>query len=93
MKPKSGEGIMAAEAPRGTLYHHYRINKKGLIKYTNIITPTSQNLESIENDIKQFLPRVMHLPREKMVLELEKLIRAYDPCISCPTHFLEVKFV
>jgi len=93
IKPKAGEGIMVAEAPRGPLYYHYRIDKKGLIKYTNIITPTSQNLESIENDIKQLLPRVMHLPREKMVLELEKLIRAYDPCISCPTHFLEVKFV
>ena len=93
IKLREGEGIMATEAPRGILYHHYRVNKNGVIKYANIITPTSQNLESIENDIKEFLPRIMHLSREKMILELEKLIRAYDPCISCPTHFLEVEFV
>jgi len=93
VKPKKGEGIMAVEAPRGILYYHYTLDDKGVIRHANIITPTEQNLESIENDIKNFFPRISHLPKEKITLELEKLIRAYDPCISCPTHFLEVKFL
>jgi len=93
IKPKEGIGITAIEAPRGVLYHHYKLDKNGVIQYANIITPTEQNLDSIENDIKKIFPTLSHLPKEKITLELEKLIRAYDPCISCPTHFLEVKFV
>jgi coenzyme F420-reducing hydrogenase alpha subunit len=93
IKPNVGVGITAIEAPRGVLYHHYKLDKNGVIQYANIITPTEQNLDSIENDIKKIFPTISHLPREKITLELEKLIRAYDPCISCPTHFLEVKFV
>jgi len=93
VKPKKSQGITVAEAPRGILYYHYILDNKGIIRYANIITPTEQNLESIESDIKNFFPIISHLPKEKITLELEKLIRAYDPCISCPTHFLEVKFV
>jgi len=93
IKPNAGVGITAIEAPRGVLYHHYKLDKNGVIQYANIITPTEQNLDSIENDIKKIFPTLSHLPKEKITLELEKLIRAYDPCISCPTHFLEVKFV
>jgi coenzyme F420-reducing hydrogenase alpha subunit len=93
VKPKKGEGIMATEAPRGILYYHYILDNKGIIRFANIITPTEQNLESIENDVKNFFPTISHLPKEKITLELEKLIRSYDPCISCPTHFLEVKLV
>jgi sulfhydrogenase subunit alpha len=93
IKPKAGSGVAVLEAPRGPLYHHYEIDKKGLITHADIITPTSQNIESIENDIKEYMPRVSNKPREKMKLELEKLIRAYDPCISCPTHFLELEII
>jgi coenzyme F420-reducing hydrogenase alpha subunit len=93
IKPKKGQGIIAVEAPRGILYYHYILDNGGVIKYANIITPTEQNLESIENDIKNFFPLISHLSKEKIRLELEKLIRAYDPCISCPTHFLEVKYL
>jgi len=93
IKPKGGVGIIAVEAPRGVLYHHYKLDKNGIIQYANIITPTEQNLDSIENDIKRIFPTIFHLPKKRITLELEKLIRAYDPCISCPTHFLEVEFI
>lgn len=91
-KLKSGEGIAACEAPRGILYHHYVIDNKGLIKKTNIITPTAQNLRAIENDIKTLLPKIADQSKHDIVHHVEKLIRAYDPCISCSTHFLQVKF-
>ena len=92
IKPKGGVGRIAVEAPRGVLYHHYKLDKNGVIQYANIITPTEQNTDSIEHDIMQLFPQISHLPKAKITLELEKLIRSYDPCISCPTHFLEVKF-
>jgi len=93
VKPKEGEGASATEAPRGTLYHHYRINGEGKITYANVITPTAQNLRRMEDDMKALVPQILDLPRDEIVLTLEKLIRAYDPCISCATHFLEVKFI
>ena len=89
ISPKEGEGINITEAPRGILIHHYRINKSGKIKYANIITPTAQNLKSMENDASNFIPLI---PKKELKYFLERLIRAYDPCISCATHFLEVKF-
>lgn len=93
VKPRAGEGVGAIEAPRGTLYHHYRLDGSGRVEYANIITPTSQNLRNIEEDLRVMVPQLLDLPKDKIVLILEELIRAYDPCISCSTHFLEVKFV
>jgi coenzyme F420-reducing hydrogenase alpha subunit len=90
-KAKESEGIAASEAPRGILYHHYRIGKDGKIKYANIITPTSQNAGNMENDIRLLLPSVIKYPDRKVKLFLEMLIRAYDPCFSCSTHFLEFR--
>ncbi|MFP4423795.1 MAG: Ni/Fe hydrogenase subunit alpha [Candidatus Woesearchaeota archaeon] len=91
-KFKAGTGFAAIEAPRGLLFHEYEIDNKGLIKNANIIAPTTQNLKSIEQDIKELLPQVMKKTKsEKKILdEAEKLVRAYDPCISCSTHFLEL---
>jgi sulfhydrogenase subunit alpha len=86
---KSGQGIAAIEVPRGILFHEYVIKNKR-IKYCNIITPTSQNLKTMEIDIKKLVPSLLSEPKEKIVLEVEKLIRAYDPCFSCSTHFLDV---
>lgn len=91
-KLKKGQGIAAIEVPRGTLWHEYEINEKGEIEHANIITPTCQNLRSMEEDIRHFLPSLLHLPKEKIVLDIEKLIRSYDPCFSCSTHFLKVKW-
>lgn len=87
---EGGESVASLEAPRGTLYHHYKV-RSGKIERANIITPTAQNLECIEADIRTFLPKLLDLPEAQFKLKLEQLIRSYDPCISCSTHFLELK--
>ncbi|MBD3310414.1 Ni/Fe hydrogenase subunit alpha [Candidatus Woesearchaeota archaeon] len=91
IKPKAGRGYATVEAPRGLLFHEYKFNKSGCVLDSNIIVPTAQNLRQIEDDIKLLLPGILKLKKEKIVDQLEKLIRAYDPCISCSTHFLEVE--
>ncbi|MFH1308013.1 MAG: Ni/Fe hydrogenase subunit alpha [archaeon] len=95
LKIKQGVGVSAVEAPRGTLFHEYKINNQGVIDYCNIITPTAQNLNSMELDIKQLANSLLlkNTSKEKIILEIEKLIRAYDPCFSCSTHFLKVKWL
>ena len=93
VKPRSGEGVSATEAPRGTLYHHYKFDKGGKVTYVNLIPPTTQNVKNMEDCMKQVLPDIMHLPKSKIVAELEKLIRAYDPCFSCSAHFLELNLI
>ncbi|RME53851.1 Ni/Fe hydrogenase subunit alpha [Candidatus Woesearchaeota archaeon] len=91
-QPRSGVGIGAIEVPRGVLWHEYELDKTGTIIRANIITPTCQNLRNCEDDIKAFVPTIAHLPKEALVTEIEKLIRSYDPCFSCSTHFLKVKW-
>ena len=89
---KAGHAVSAVEAPRGTLFHEYKIDKSGKVSYCNIITPTCQNLNSMELDIKSLVDGLLEkgTEKDKIVLEIEKLIRAYDPCFSCSTHFLRV---
>jgi sulfhydrogenase subunit alpha len=92
IKPKEGRGVAITEAPRGLLFHDYQFDSKGFITSANIITPTTQNLKQMENDIKDMLPGVINKKsKEEVILDIERLIRAYDPCISCSAHFLEVK--
>lgn len=93
MKFRKSRGIAITEAPRGTLIHDYEINEKGEITKANIITPTCQSLLNMQEDIRAFLPSIMKLGEKKIVSEIEKLIRAYDPCFSCSAHFLKVKWV
>ena len=88
----SGEGVGACEAPRGTLYHHYVI-RNGAIVDANCVIPTGQNLANIEADMRELAPQIWDRPREEITLALEMLVRAYDPCISCATHMVEVRFV
>jgi len=88
----SGEGVGAVEAPRGTLYHHYAI-KGGFITEANCVIPTAQNLANIEADMRALVPQLLDHRQEDITLYLEMLVRAYDPCISCSAHMLEVKFV
>jgi sulfhydrogenase subunit alpha len=85
------EGAAASEAPRGLLYHRYVVNEHGLILAAKIIPPTSQNLARIEADLWKLAPQVIDLPQEKATLMCEHLVRSYDPCISCATHFLQLK--
>lgn len=91
IKARAGSGTAILEAPRGILIHSYTLNSKGEVTQADIIAPTSQNCANIEEDIKQLLPGILHLKKDQVIMEIEKLIRAYDPCISCSAHFLEVE--
>lgn len=91
LKLKAGEGAGATEAPRGLLYHRYQIDQNGLIKFAKITPPTAQNLPRIEADLYELAPKIVSLPEAEATLTAEHLIRAYDPCISCATHFLKLK--
>lgn len=91
LKLKAGEGAGATEAPRGLLYHRYRVDENGLIKFARITPPTAQNLPRIEADLLALAPQIVKLPEAEATLTAEHLVRAYDPCISCATHFLKLK--
>ncbi|MBI5700849.1 Ni/Fe hydrogenase subunit alpha [Candidatus Saganbacteria bacterium] len=90
---KAGNGVGAVEVPRGILYHNYEVDDKGIIVNANCIIPTGQNLNNIEQDMKKLVPEILDRTDEEITLALEMLVRAYDPCISCSAHFLDVKFV
>jgi coenzyme F420-reducing hydrogenase alpha subunit len=90
---KAGKGIGVIEAPRGTLYYDLETDEKGLIKYINLVIPTAQNHVNIERDIAVLVERELEqMDKDEISMEIEKLIRAYDPCMSCATHFLKVKW-
>ncbi len=88
---REGEGAAATEAPRGLLYHRYRVDRHGLIRFAKITPPTAQNLARIEADLLALAPRLVKLPEQEATRAAEDLVRAYDPCISCATHFLKLK--
>lgn len=88
--PRASTGRGCTEAPRGILYHRYQLDEQGLVLDAKIVPPTSQNQKIIENDLREFVPRFIHLPTEELTWRCEQAIRNYDPCISCATHFLRV---
>lgn len=90
---RAGEGVGACEVPRGVLFHHYVYDEKGICREANCIIPTNQNIANINADIRALVPQILDRPQEEVRLLLEMLVRAYDPCISCSTHFLTVEFV
>lgn len=90
---KAGNGVGAVEVPRGILFHNYEIDDKGKIINADCIIPTAQNLGNIEQDMKKMVPQILNKPDNKITLLMEMLVRAYDPCISCSAHFLNVKFI
>jgi sulfhydrogenase subunit alpha len=90
---KAGTGIGAVEVPRGILYHEYTYNDQGYMEKSNCIIPTGQNLNNIENDFRALIPTIMDKSQEEITLLLEMMVRAYDPCISCSAHILDVEFV
>jgi coenzyme F420-reducing hydrogenase alpha subunit len=90
--PRSGLGFGCTEAPRGILYHRYRIGDKGLITDAKIVPPTSQNQRSIENDLRALVLKNIAMPKEQLTWLCEQSVRNYDPCISCATHFLRLEF-
>ena len=88
-----GRGVGVIEAPRGTLYHHLEIDKDSKVTYANFVIPTAQNQIKMENDIRLLLPRILNKTKHEIHHELEKVIRAYDPCMSCASHFLKLKWI
>ena len=91
--PKAGKGAGCVEAPRGILFHEYEFDKKGNCVAADICIPTNHNHANIQKDFEKLLPEILDQSEKDIRLKLEMLVRAYDPCISCSTHFLDVQFV
>jgi coenzyme F420-reducing hydrogenase alpha subunit len=91
VSPSEGSGYGCTEAPRGILYHRYKIDGEGKILEAKIVPPTSQNQKIIESDLWQLVSRNLELPQAELTHKCEQAIRNYDPCISCATHFLDLK--
>ncbi|MFH0794992.1 MAG: Ni/Fe hydrogenase subunit alpha [bacterium] len=91
IQPRAGVGYGCSEAPRGILYHRYKISEEGLILDAKISPPTAQNQKTIEGDLWEFVRKHMSLSDEKLGWQCEQAIRNYDPCISCSVHFLRLK--
>ncbi len=91
IQPCEGVGHGCTEAPRGMLYHRYKIDNDGVIQDARIIPPTSQNQKAVEADLRDFVQKNLHLSDEKLTWHCEQVIRNYDPCISCSCHFLKLK--
>ncbi len=87
---RAATGFAATEAPRGLLYHRYRLNDDGSVADARIVPPTSQNQASIEEDLKDFVAGFLDLPDEELRRRCEQTVRNYDPCISCATHFIRL---
>ena len=88
VEPLAGTGFGVSEAPRGLLYHRYRVDAEGTILDAKIVPPTSQNQQAIEDDLRDVVGRYAHLDDDELRGLCEQTIRNYDPCISCATHFL-----
>jgi NAD-reducing hydrogenase large subunit len=87
-KPNALEGVGASEAPRGTLFHHYKIDEQGLIRWANLIIATGQNNLAMNRSVLQV---AKHFVRGNQIMpgmlnRVEAVIRTYDPCLSCSTH-------
>jgi coenzyme F420-reducing hydrogenase alpha subunit len=91
VEPRAGIGFGCTEAPRGILYHRYRLDSDGTILDAKIVPPTSQNQRTIEDDLRAVAERSLDLSDEELTLRCEQTIRNYDPCISCATHFLDLE--
>jgi coenzyme F420-reducing hydrogenase alpha subunit len=93
VEPVAGTGYGVSEAPRGLLYHGYRLDADGTILDAKIVPPTSQNQRAIEDDLRSVVSRNADLGDEPLRALCEQTIRNYDPCISCATHFLDLEVV
>jgi coenzyme F420-reducing hydrogenase alpha subunit len=89
--PRAGDAAWATEAPRGLLFQRFRLDANGHVVEARIVPPTSQNQAAIEADLAAFVPTILDRPRAEITHLVEQLIRSYDPCISCATHFLDLQ--
>ncbi|MFW9831115.1 MAG: Ni/Fe hydrogenase subunit alpha [Candidatus Thorarchaeota archaeon] len=96
VEPRAGEGVGVVEAPRGTLFHHYWTNDDGILTRINCMIATGQNVRTIEQAVRakaqELLPDLLKPRPESLnaLARIEPLVRAYDPCISCSVHFIEL---
>ena len=90
--PKRTTGVGVIEAPRGLLFYKLTINEKGIIEDGQIVVPTSQNQINIEQDVRKLVEDNLDKSKTEIERMLEMLIRAYDPCMSCASHFLQVQW-
>jgi sulfhydrogenase subunit alpha len=88
--PKAGIGYGCSEAPRGICVHRYKIDDSGNILEAKIVPPTSQNQAQIEADLRCLLATLIKRGNAEIARDCERLVRSYDPCISCSTHFLKL---
>ena len=92
VKPRAGTGIGCTEAPRGILWHRYDMDAAGKVVVARIVPPTSQNQARMEDDLRRSLTAIGLNQGETVLRHLgERVIRNYDPCISCATHFLDLR--
>jgi NAD-reducing hydrogenase large subunit len=87
-QPNFGEGIGCVEAPRGTLFHHYRVDRNGLMTWANMIVATGNNNLAMNRGVQQVAERFISGKEisEGALNRVEAVIRAFDPCLSCSTH-------
>ncbi|HUK70203.1 MAG TPA: Ni/Fe hydrogenase subunit alpha [Streptosporangiaceae bacterium] len=88
---RAGTGHGVTEAPRGILYHRYELAADGTVLSARIVPPTSQNQAAIEDDLRGFVQDRLRLTDDQLTQACERLIRSYDPCISCAAHFLDLR--
>jgi coenzyme F420-reducing hydrogenase alpha subunit len=90
VRAKESRGVGAVEAPRGTLFHEYAFDDEGICTEADLLIPTAQNLGNLEADMRAYIPGIIDAPEEELTRQLEMLTRAYDPCISCSTHVIDL---
>ena len=93
VEPRAGVGCGWSEAPRGLLWHRYEIADDGRIIAAQIVPPTSQNQPAIEHDLMHLIEHSLHLDDSALEALCEQAVRNYDPCISCATHFLDMRVI
>jgi coenzyme F420-reducing hydrogenase alpha subunit len=90
--PRAGSASGCTEAPRGLLWHRYSTDGDGIVKAARIVPPTSQNQARIEEDLRRSLQEYgLERADDELRALGERVIRNYDPCISCATHFLDLR--
>ncbi len=93
VSPKAGKASGCVEAPRGILFHQYEFDNNGICTGADICIPTNQNHAAIQNDFEKLVPAILDEGEDLVRHKMEMLVRSYDPCISCSTHMLNVRFV
>jgi sulfhydrogenase subunit alpha len=91
VEPRAGIGYACTEAPRGILYHRYRLDAEGTILEACLVPPTSQNQDVIEDDLREVATAALDLGEDVLQARCEQSIRNHDPCISCAAHFLKLR--